>query len=66
MPKMKTSKMAAKRFKLSGRGKVRGRHAFASHIMTKKTRKRKRKLRKGKTISKADEKRVLRKLPYGK
>ena len=64
MPKMKTSRMVAKRFKLSAKGKVMGRHACASHIMTKKKRKRKRKLRKGKHISKADVKRILRKLPY--
>ncbi|MDP8248322.1 MAG: 50S ribosomal protein L35 [Candidatus Tritonobacter lacicola] len=65
MPKMKTSRMTAKRFKVTGRKKVMGRHAGASHIMTKKNRKRKRNLRKGKMISAADTKRILIKLPYG-
>lgn len=65
MPKMKTNKAAKKRFKVSGRKKVLARHAFASHILTKKKRKRKRKLKKVKTLSKADGKMVLKKLPYG-
>ncbi len=65
MPKMKTSRMTAKRFKLTGRKKVMGQHAYGSHIMTKKSRKRKRKLRKGMCVSKSDEKRISRKLPYG-
>lgn len=46
MPKQKTHRGAAKRFKISGRGKVIRRHSMHSHILTKKTTKRKRKLRK--------------------
>lgn len=46
VPKMKSHRGAAKRFKLTGRGKVRRHHSMHSHILTKKTTKRKRKLRK--------------------
>ena len=56
--KLKTNKAAAKRFSLTGRGKVKRRHAYASHILTKKSRKRKRNLAKWGLVSKADEKRV--------
>ena len=51
MPKMKTHSGAKKRFKLSKSGKVKRSHAFASHILTKKTTKRKRGLRKGVYLS---------------
>ena len=56
--KKKTKRAAAKRFKLTGRGKVRRRRAFKSHILTKKTAKRKRHLRKGAVASHADERRL--------
>lgn len=62
MPKMKTHKAAAKRFKLTKSGKVKRNHAFKSHILTKKARKRKRNLRKAAIVSKADHKRVLKML----
>jgi large subunit ribosomal protein L35 len=62
MPKMKTNRGAAKRFKKTSGGKVKRRKAYKSHILTKKTSSRKRKLRKGTTISKADRKRVGRML----
>ena len=58
MPKMKSRRGASKRFKTTGSGKVKRFHAFASHILTSKTRKRKRNLRKGTLVSKANEKRV--------
>jgi large subunit ribosomal protein L35 len=58
MPKMKSKRGAAKRYKTTGSGKVKRFHAFTSHILTSKTRKRKRKLRKATLVSKADEKRV--------
>jgi large subunit ribosomal protein L35 len=58
MPKMKSKRGAAKRYKTTGSGKVKRFHAFTSHILTSKTRKRKRNLRKSTLISKADEKRV--------
>ena len=58
MPKMKSKRGAAKRYKTTGSGKVKRFHAFTSHILTSKTRKRKRNLRKAALVSKADEKRV--------
>ena len=51
MPKMKTHKGAAKRFSLTGTGKVKRNKAFKSHILTKKTSKRTRNLRRGTTFS---------------
>jgi large subunit ribosomal protein L35 len=56
--KKKTKKAAAKRFRLTGKGKVRRHKAFKSHILTKKTAKRKRQLRKGTVASRADERRI--------
>lgn len=56
--KLKTKKAAAKRFKLTGTGKLRRRHAYHSHILTKKSAKRKRKLSQWTQVSKSDEKRV--------
>ena len=58
MPKQKTHKGAAKRFKLSGTGKVIRGHSERSHILTKKTTKRKRKLRHTTTVSPAFEKTI--------
>lgn len=62
MPKIKTSRAAAKRFKVTGTGKLRRRRAFHSHILTKKTTKRKRHLRADAPVAAADEKRVKRML----
>lgn len=58
MPKMKTKSGAKKRFKLTASGKIKRSSAFRSHILTSKTTKRKRKLRTGKLVDKADEKQV--------
>lgn len=58
MPKQKTNSGAKKRFRLTAKGKVRRFKAYKSHILTKKHPKRKRNLRKGTLISKADESRV--------
>lgn len=58
MSKLKTKKSASKRFSLTGSGKIRRRRAFASHILTKKSPKRKRNLRKAALVSPSDEKRV--------
>jgi len=60
--KLKTKRAAAKRFRLTGKGKIKRRHAYASHILTKKSAKRKRNLRKWVVISSGDEKRVKRML----
>jgi large subunit ribosomal protein L35 len=66
MPKMKTHRGAAKRFKLTGTGKIKRSKAYKSHILTKKTTKRKRGLDMPALVSDADYERVRRMLPYGK
>ncbi|MCF8304848.1 MAG: 50S ribosomal protein L35 [Ignavibacteriales bacterium] len=58
MPKMKSNRGAAKTFKKTGSGKIKRFKAYKAHILTKKTRKRKRNLRHGVLVSKADSKRV--------
>lgn len=58
--KMKTHRGAAKRFKVTGSGKVKRHKAFKGHILTKKSPNRKRGLRKADTLTSADEKRILR------
>jgi large subunit ribosomal protein L35 len=55
MPKMKTKSGAKKRFTLTGTGKVKRKHAYKSHILTKKTTKRKRNLTYSTMVDKADE-----------
>ncbi|GAB5536659.1 MAG: 50S ribosomal protein L35 [Rubricoccaceae bacterium] len=62
MPKQKTNSAAKKRFKLTGTGRVKRKKAFASHILTKKSPKRKRNLRESTLVSKVDEPRVKRML----
>ena len=54
MPKMKTVSSAKKRFKVTGTGKIKRKHAFKSHILTKKTKKRKKALTKWTLVHKAD------------
>lgn len=64
MPKLKTSRAAAKRFKKTGTGKLKRMKAYKSHILTKKSTKRKRNLRKS-TITDATNAKVMKKiLPY--
>jgi len=58
MPKIKTNSGAKKRFALTGSGKIKRKHAFKSHILTKKTKKQKRALTHTTTVSKVDEKSV--------
>ena len=65
MPKIKTTRAAAKRFKKTGSGKYKFRKSHSSHILTKKTTKRKRSLRLDQMISSADMKEVKRLLPNG-
>ena len=60
MPKIKTNRAAAKRFRLTGSGRVRRNKSYASHILTKKSPKRKRNLRQSALIAKEDEKTVRR------
>ena len=64
MPKIKTNKGALKRFKRTGGGRLLRSKAFASHILTKKSSKRKRNLRKSTLVDKTDTKRVARLIPY--
>lgn len=64
MPKMKSHRGAAKRFKITGSGKVLKNRAYVRHILEKKSAKRKRQLRHSSEISKNDVKRVKRMLPY--
>ena len=63
--KLKTHKGAAKRFKITGTGKVMRRHSFARHILTSKASKRKRRLGTAVELAPANEAQVLRMLPYG-
>ena len=58
MPKVKTKSGAKKRFKLTGTGKIKRKHAFKSHILTKKETKQKRNLTQSGLVHKADEKNV--------
>ncbi|MBU0679946.1 MAG: 50S ribosomal protein L35 [Proteobacteria bacterium] len=64
MPKMKTKRGAAKRFSATGSGKVKRAQAFTSHILTKKSTKRKRNLRKGDLVDATNVASVKRMLPY--
>jgi large subunit ribosomal protein L35 len=66
MPKMKTHSGAKKRFKVTARGKVLGRHANSSHILEKKSPKRKRSFSKARELSPADAPRVKKLLGVGK
>ena len=64
MPKMKTSKSAAKRFKVTGTGKLKRNKAYKRHILTKKTRKNKRNLRKPAMVDATNIKTMKKILPY--
>ena len=60
MPKIKTNSGAKKRFDITGTGKIKRKHAYKSHILTKKSTKQKRNLTYSALVSEADEKRVKR------
>ncbi|WP_066504272.1 50S ribosomal protein L35 [Abyssisolibacter fermentans] len=64
MPKMKTHRGAAKRFKKTGSGKLKRGSNYKSHILGKKSSKRKRNLRKAKLVSTSDFKRIKSLMPY--
>ena len=64
MPKMKTHRGAAKRFRLTGSGKVRRNKAYKSHLLNSKSRKRKRNLRKATLIAAVEQKKIKRPIPY--
>jgi large subunit ribosomal protein L35 len=64
MPKLKTRRGAAKRFKMTGTGKVKRRRGYLRHILVNKTRKQKRRLGKSTLVDKTNEKAIKRLLPY--
>ena len=64
MPKLKTHRGAAKRFSVTGSGKVKRNKAFASHILTTKTRKRKRNLRRSALVHDTNAPAIKRMIPY--
>ena len=66
MPKLKTHRGAAKRFRMTATGKIKRGHSHARHILTKKSTKRKRQLDIDGLVSDSDQKRVERMLPYGR
>ena len=65
MPKIKTNRAAAKRFRKTGSGKIVYNKSFASHLLTKKTTKRKRSLRKGRVVDKTNARAIRLMLPNG-
>ncbi len=65
MPKLKTKRAAAKRFRITAGGEIKRSKAYKSHILTKKERSRKRRLGAPALVSKADKKRIRQMLPYG-
>lgn len=65
MPKQKTSTSAAKRFKMTGKGKIRRRKAYLRHILTSKSTKQKRNLRKASIVDSTNDSAIRRLLPYG-
>ena len=58
MPKLKTRRSIAKRFRLTGKGKIKRAHAFRSHLLSGRSRNRKRRLRRPDVVNSADEKRI--------
>ena len=64
MPKLKTRKSVAKRFRLTAKGKVRRAQGFRSHLLSHRSPKRKRHLRKNALVSRVEEEKIKRLLPY--
>ena len=64
MPKLKTKRAAAKRFKVTGTGKLKRSKAYKRHILTKKSTKTKRNLRKATTVDASNVKTMKKVLPY--
>lgn len=64
MPKIKTRRGAAKRFKVTASGKIKRAHCNKNHILNKKDRKRKRNLRHGALVNQADQKTIKKLMPY--
>ncbi len=64
MPKIRTNRSAHKRFRVTGTGRIRRNKAYKSHILTKKSRKRKRNLRQSTILDASNEGQVRRMIPY--
>ena len=64
MPKIKTNRAAAKRFRVTGSGKVKRNKGFKSHLLSSKGKKRKRHLRQGTLVSAVEAKNIRRLIPY--
>lgn len=64
MPKIRTRKSASKRLRVTGSGKLMARHAYNSHLLTRKSAKRKRRLHQDLVLSSANEKQAKRMAPY--
>ena len=64
MPKIKTNRAAAKRFRVTGSGKVKRNKGFKSHLLSSKGKKRKRKLRQSALVSAAETRKVRKLIPY--
>lgn len=64
MPKIKTNRAAAKRFRVTGSGKVKRNKGFKSHLLSSKGKKRKRRLRQGTLVSAVETKNIRRLIPY--
>lgn len=64
MPKMKTNRAAAKRFRVTGSGKIKRNKGFKSHLLSSKGKKRKRKLRRPSLVSAAETRNIRKLIPY--
>ena len=64
MPKIKTNRAAAKRFRVTGSGKIKRTKAYKRHILSSKGKKRKRNLRKGTTVAAVEAKNIRQMIPY--
>ena len=64
MPKIKTNRAAAKRFRVTGSGKVKRNKGFKSHLLSSKGKKRKRHLRQGTTVAAVEQKNIRKLIPY--
>ena len=64
MPKIKTNRAAAKRFRVTGSGKIKRNKGFKSHILSTKAKKRKRHLRQGTTVAAVDQRNIKKLIPY--
>ena len=64
MPKIKTNRAAAKRFRITGTGKIKRNKGFKSHLLSSKAKKRKRRLRKGALVAEVQIKKTRKLIPY--